>query len=127
MSIDAQVKELAIVKFQQAMVEAGAAGLTAINAIFGERSKKHSRKPRVLIAEVADPKPKAKRASRAPRADAIEAAAALSVGAIVSYKQGRGEFKASIEKVDREAGTVELLRSTDGKRLVRPANLVGAV
>ena len=42
-------------------------------------------------------------------------------GQAVRYKQGRGEFAASVVSIDKDAGTLTLERTKDGKKVVRPA------
>jgi hypothetical protein len=48
----------------------------------------------------------------------------LKVGDAVAYRQGRGEFGATIKAIDLDAGTVLLARLGDGKKVVRPITKV---
>ena len=47
-------------------------------------------------------------------------------GQVVRYKQGRGEFEATVLSVDAAAGIVKLERKKDGKKIGRPAAKVYA-
>jgi len=68
----------------------------------------------------------AKKPGRKPgkRAKAQGDASKFQVGQAVKYKQGRGEFDATVTGVDVEANTVQIERSKDGKKLTRPAGKV---
>jgi hypothetical protein len=48
------------------------------------------------------------------------AALAFAPGEIVSYRQGRGEFRARVVRTDPQ-GRVVIERQADGKRVTRPA------
>lgn len=70
--------------------------------------------------------PKAKRAPAEPRVvkGAIEAAAGFAIGQKVHYRQGRGEFEATVEVADKNTGELVLKRLSDGKIVRRPATKV---
>lgn len=70
--------------------------------------------------------PRAKRKAAEPRIykDAVEAAKNFSVGQKVRYRQGRGEFEATVEEVNQNRGELVLKRVTDGKIVERPASKV---
>lgn len=67
----------------------------------------------------------ARGAGRAPRI-APGDASKFKEGQSVKYKQGRGEFVASVEKVDTEGNMLTLKREKDGKKVQRPAGKVYA-
>lgn len=71
---------------------------------------------------------RAKRASAEPRVvkGAVEASKQFSVGQKVRYRQGRGEFEATVEVNDQNAGELVLNRVSDGKIVRRPATKVTA-
>jgi len=52
---------------------------------------------------------------------ALRIAKTLAVGQAVSYKQGRGDFAATIVAIDPSTGDVLLKRDRDGKEVIRPA------
>ncbi len=79
--------------------------------------------PRGPVA-VAKKKPGRKPGKRAAKAKGD--ASKFSVGQSVKYKQGRGEFEATVRSVDLEANTVEIERVKDGKKLSRPAGKIYA-
>lgn len=72
--------------------------------------------------------PKAKRAPAEPRVveGAVEAAAGFAIGQKVRYRQGRGEFEATVEVNDKNTGELVLKRLSDGKIVRRPATKVTA-
>ena len=51
---------------------------------------------------------------------ASTSSASFKEGQEVRYRQGRGEFEATVIKIDEDAVTVE--RKTDGKKVTRPAD-----
>jgi len=51
-------------------------------------------------------------------------ASALSEGQRVRYRQGRGNFEATVVQVRSETNSVVIERLMDGKRVVRPATKV---
>lgn len=57
---------------------------------------------------------------------AVEASKQFSVGQKVRYRQGRGEFEATVEVNDQNAGELVLNRVSDGKIVRRPATKVTA-
>lgn len=77
---------------------------------------------------------RAERPRRAPRADKalVSEAAKAEVkryqeGQLVRYKQGRGEFEATIIGIDLEMGMLKLERTSDKKQVARPADKVYSV
>jgi sRNA-binding protein len=58
---------------------------------------------------------------------AVKAAKRLKVGQMVSYRQGRGSFDATIVAIDLETGIVRIERAKDGKKVERPAHKLGGV
>ncbi|HEY3450864.1 MAG TPA: hypothetical protein VGK67_31190 [Myxococcales bacterium] len=67
-----------------------------------------------------------RRATRVGAKDAAKAAKAFSVGDMVSYKQGRGTFEATVLEIDEATGLMKVQRLSDGKKVVRPASKVSA-
>jgi len=65
---------------------------------------------------------------RARRAGKVTASStgAFEVGQTVIYKQGRGKFLATVRAVDIKAGTLQLVRVSDGKKIARPSSKVRA-
>ncbi|MGC4115864.1 MAG: hypothetical protein QM765_14970 [Myxococcales bacterium] len=51
-------------------------------------------------------------------------ASKFKVGQAVKYRQGRGEFEATVAEVDAEKNLVTVERSKDGKKVVRPASKI---
>ena len=51
-------------------------------------------------------------------------ASKFKVGQAVKYRQGRGEFEATVSAVDTEKNLVSLERSKDGKKVDRPASKI---
>jgi hypothetical protein len=45
-------------------------------------------------------------------------------GQKVRYRQGKGEFEATVLRTDAKAGTVTVQRNKDGKRVTRPADKI---
>lgn len=77
------------------------------------------------------PTARAEKPRRAPRADKamVSEAAKAAVGRyqdgqLVRYKQGRGEFEATIVGIDSEMGLLKLERTSDKKQVARPADKV---
>ena len=63
-------------------------------------------------------------ARRAARSANMGDASKFKVGQAVRYRQGRGEFEATITAVDVEGGMVSIERTSDGKKLDRPASKI---
>jgi hypothetical protein len=57
---------------------------------------------------------------------ATRAAAKLNVGQKVSFNVGRGTFEGKVVSIDAKKGRVVVARTTDGKKLKRPAAKVKA-
>jgi hypothetical protein len=60
------------------------------------------------------------RRARGARKASAKLAKGFEVGQTVTYKQGRGEFEATVKAIDLDAGTLQLVRVSDGKKVVRP-------
>ncbi|HEY3446754.1 MAG TPA: hypothetical protein VGK67_10340 [Myxococcales bacterium] len=61
-----------------------------------------------------------RKAAKAGTGDASK----FKVGQAVKYRQGRGEFEATVAAVDTEKNLVSLERSKDGKKVDRPASKI---
>lgn len=68
------------------------------------------------------------KASKAPKSSkpGRGEAGSFRAGQAVKYRQGRGEFEATVVVFDSDKGTVSLKRNKDGKKVVRPISKVYA-
>jgi sRNA-binding protein len=89
----------------------------------GEAPRRRPGRPAAVRAEAA---PAARRGPGRPRKSAGTDASKFTVGQAVRYKQGRGEFDASIVRIDPETNVVTLERSKDKKQVERPADKIYA-
>ncbi len=64
--------------------------------------------------------PKRRRARRAAGAGEKGDVSKFTEGQDVKYRQGRGEFEATITRIDREKNVLTLARKSDGKKVERP-------
>lgn len=71
-------------------------------------------------------RPRGHRTSSATRSTDRGDASTFQVGQAVSYKQGRGDFEATVVSVELDTNTVTVQRDSDGKEVSRPASKISA-
>ena len=81
---------------------------------------------RVRRTAVAGPRRRGRPGRRAGGVSGRGDASKFKEGQKVRFKQGRGEFEATVTSIDSNTNTLTLKRDRDGKRVERPASKVYA-
>ena len=125
LDLNAAIRDIVSAEIEEALAP-HLALLARMSAFIGESpARRGPGRPRntAVAAPVARRGRRPKGAGRKAAAGAGDASK-FKDGQKVRYRQGRGEFEASVIGIDTETNIVTVQRTTDGKKVKRPASKV---